>query len=123
MTPKSLLRHPEARSNFDEMTPGTEFQRIIPDPSASSSARKLIFCSGKVYYDLKKARGERGLDNDVAITRVEQISPFPYDVIKAEVDKYQNAQLVWVQEEHKNNGAWSYVQPRMRTLIPEREIT
>jgi len=122
MTPKSLLRHPEARSSFDEMTPGTDFMRIIPDPTAPSSARKLVFCTGKVYYDLKKARGERGLDNDIAITRIEQISPFPYDLIKQEVDKYPNAKLVFSQEEHKNSGAWTYVQPRMRSLVPEREI-
>ncbi|ODN05664.1 2-oxoglutarate dehydrogenase, mitochondrial [Orchesella cincta] len=122
MTPKSLLRHPEARSSFDEMTPGTDFQRIIPDPTAPATARKLIFCTGKVYYDLKKARAERGLDNEIAITRVEQISPFPYDLIKDEVNKYANAQLTWVQEEHKNSGAWCYVQPRMRTLFPDREI-
>ncbi|CAL8081089.1 unnamed protein product [Orchesella dallaii] len=121
MTPKSLLRHPEARSSFDDMKPGTEFQRIIPDPTAPATARKLILCTGKVYYDLKKARAERGLENEIAITRVEQISPFPYDVLKEEVNKYANAQLTWVQEEHKNSGAWCYVQPRMRTLFPERE--
>lgn len=122
MTPKSLLRHPEARSSFDEMNTGTEFQRIIPDPSAPSSARKLVFCTGKVYYDLKKARAERGLENDVAITRIEQISPFPYDLIRDEVNKYSNAKLAFSQEEHKNSGAWPYVQPRLRTLIPDREV-
>lgn len=122
MTPKSLLRHPEAKSSFDEMKSGTEFQRIIPDPNTSSSAKKLVLCTGKVFYDLRKERGNRGLDKDVAITRVEQISPFPYDVLKEELNKYPDAKVLWVQEEHKNSGAWSYVQPRMRTLAPEREV-
>lgn len=77
MTPKSLLRHPEARSSFDEMLENTEFQRIIPDSSVASQSpqnvKKVIFCSGKVYYDLKKAREDRKLENDIAITRVEQV--------------------------------------------------
>ncbi|XP_044726471.1 2-oxoglutarate dehydrogenase, mitochondrial isoform X2 [Chrysoperla carnea] len=121
MTPKSLLRHPEAKSSFDDMIEGTEFKRIIPDESAASqnpsSVKKLIFCSGKVYYDLKKAREDRKLENDIAITRVEQISPFPYDLIKKECNKYPNAQLCWTQEEHKNQGAWTYVQPRFKTAL------
>lgn len=78
MTPKSLLRHPEARSSFDEMNENTEFLRIIPDASpASDNARnvkKLIFCSGRVYYDLTKARRDRKIDSDIAITRVEQVN-------------------------------------------------
>ncbi|XP_063914738.1 2-oxoglutarate dehydrogenase complex component E1-like isoform X5 [Zophobas morio] len=121
MTPKSLLRHPEARSSFDEMLENTEFQRIIPDSSVASQSpqnvKKVIFCSGKVYYDLKKAREDRKLENDIAITRVEQISPFPYDLIKSECAKYPNAQLSWAQEEHKNQGPWFYVQPRFETAL------
>ncbi|XP_021697107.1 2-oxoglutarate dehydrogenase, mitochondrial isoform X5 [Aedes aegypti] len=121
LTPKSLLRHPEARSSFSEMTDGTEFQRIIPDASAASenptSVKKLIFCSGRVYYDLTKARKERKLDSDIAISRLEQISPFPYDLIKAECAKYPNAELVWAQEEHKNQGYWTYIEPRFDTAI------
>ncbi|XP_044268537.1 2-oxoglutarate dehydrogenase, mitochondrial-like isoform X2 [Tribolium madens] len=121
MTPKSLLRHPEARSSFDEMLENTEFKRIIPDESPASqnaqNVKKVLFCSGKVYYDLRKAREERKLDNDIVITRVEQISPFPYDLIKNECAKYPNAQLCWAQEEHKNQGSWSYVQPRFETAL------
>ncbi|XP_008193111.1 2-oxoglutarate dehydrogenase complex component E1 isoform X3 [Tribolium castaneum] len=121
MTPKSLLRHPEARSSFDEMLENTEFMRIIPDKGAASqnpqNVKKVLFCSGKVYYDLRKAREERKLDNDIVITRVEQISPFPYDLIKNECAKYPNAQLCWAQEEHKNQGSWSYVQPRFETAL------
>ncbi|KAL5281992.1 OGDHL family protein [Megaselia abdita] len=127
-TPKSLLRHPEARSSFDEMSENTEFQRIIPEcGSASSNAsnvKKLIFCSGRVYYDLTKARAENKLEADVAIARVEQISPFPFDLAKKEAEKYKNAEIIWAQEEHKNQGSWSYVQPRFLTALnSERDIS
>ncbi|XP_053689506.1 2-oxoglutarate dehydrogenase complex component E1-like isoform X4 [Sabethes cyaneus] len=121
LTPKSLLRHPEAKSPFSEMVDGTEFQRIIPDASAASQnpskVKKLIFCSGRVYYDILKARRERQLESEIAISRLEQISPFPYDLIKAECAKYPNAELVWAQEEHKNQGYWTYVEPRFDTAI------
>jgi len=121
MTPKSLLRHPEARSSFDLMSEGTEFLRIIPDegPAGSnpSGVKKVVFCSGKVYYDIKKARTDKNLDDKIALVRVEQISPFPYDLIKNECAKYPDAQLVWAQEEHKNQGAWYYVQSRFQTTL------
>ena len=120
-TPKSLLRHPEAKSSFDDMLDSAEFQRVIPEGGVASSqpesVRKVLFCSGKVYYDLKKAREERGLDNSVAISRVEQICPFPFDLVRNEISKYPNADLVWVQEEHKNMGAWSFIQPRFQTAM------
>ncbi|XP_054265308.1 2-oxoglutarate dehydrogenase complex component E1 isoform X2 [Macrosteles quadrilineatus] len=121
MTPKSLLRHPEAKSSFDLMTENTQFLRVIPDegPAAenANSVKKLVFCCGKVYYDLKKARDERKLSDTVAIARVEQISPFPYDLVKKECAKYPNAQLCWSQEEHKNQGCWTYIQPRFHTAL------
>lgn len=76
-TPKSLLRHPMAKSSFDDMLPGTEFQRVIPERGPASEnpeeTRRIIFCSGKVYYDLLKERDDRNLTKDVAITRVEQV--------------------------------------------------
>ncbi|XP_077264055.1 oxoglutarate dehydrogenase Nc73EF isoform X5 [Temnothorax americanus] len=121
MTPKSLLRHPEAKSNFDLMLEDTQFLRVIPEEGAATQnpngVKKLLFCSGKVYYDLKKARTERKLDDKIAIARVEQISPFPYDLVKKEAAKYPNAELIWSQEEHKNQGAWTYVQPRFHTAL------
>ncbi|XP_076684986.1 oxoglutarate dehydrogenase Nc73EF isoform X5 [Andrena cerasifolii] len=121
MTPKSLLRHPEAKSSFDLMTEDTEFLRVIPEEGAASqnpsNVKRVLFCSGKVYYDLKKARTEKQMDDKVAIARVEQISPFPYDLVKKESAKYPNADLVWAQEEHKNQGAWTYVQPRFHTAL------
>ena len=76
-SPKSLLRHPLAKSSFDEMLPGTEFQRVIPESGPASedpeSTRRIIFCSGKVYYDLIKERADRNMTNEVAITRIEQV--------------------------------------------------
>ena len=86
MTPKSLLRHPECKSSFDDLVPGTEFQRMILDqgPASESPAQvdKVLFCTGKVYYDLIKERRERGLEGKIAIHTLEQISPFPFDIMK-----------------------------------------
>ncbi|KAG5678104.1 hypothetical protein PVAND_007805 [Polypedilum vanderplanki] len=121
MTPKSLLRHPECKSNFSEMVDGTEFQRVIPDKGPASenpsNVKRLIFCTGRVYYDLIKARREKGLEGDIAISTVEQITPFPYDLVRAECAKYSNAEICWAQEEHKNQGAWNYVLPRFNTSL------
>uniref|UniRef100_A0A8D3CI18 2-oxoglutarate dehydrogenase complex component E1 n=1 Tax=Scophthalmus maximus TaxID=52904 RepID=A0A8D3CI18_SCOMX len=120
-TPKSLLRHPEARASFDEMLPGTHFQRLIPEAGLASQrpdeVKRLIFCTGKVYYELTKERKGRGLEGDVAIARIEQLSPFPFDQVKSESDRFPNADLVWCQEEHKNQGYYDYVKPRIRTTI------
>uniref|UniRef100_A0A8C0TQE1 oxoglutarate dehydrogenase (succinyl-transferring) n=2 Tax=Canis lupus familiaris TaxID=9615 RepID=A0A8C0TQE1_CANLF len=120
-TPKSLLRHPEAKSSFDQMVSGTSFQRVIsedgPAAQAPEQVRRLIFCTGKVYYDLVKERSSQGLEEQVAITRLEQISPFPFDLIKTEAEKYPGAELVWCQEEHKNMGYYDYISPRFMTIL------
>ncbi|NP_001125317.1 2-oxoglutarate dehydrogenase complex component E1 isoform X3 [Pongo pygmaeus] len=120
-TPKSLLRHPEARSSFDEMLPGTHFQRVIPEdgPAAQNpeNVKRLLFCTGKVYYDLTRERKARDMVGQVAITRIEQLSPFPFDLLLKEVQKYPSAELAWCQEEHKNQGYYDYVKPRLRTTI------
>uniref|UniRef100_A0A665VD54 2-oxoglutarate dehydrogenase complex component E1 n=1 Tax=Echeneis naucrates TaxID=173247 RepID=A0A665VD54_ECHNA len=116
-TPKSLLRHPEAKSSFDDMLPGTHFRRIIPDdgPAAASpeKVKRVIFCTGKIYYELIRERKNRGMDDDVAVVRIEQLSPFPFDLVKLETDRYLNADLVWCQEEHKNQGYYDYVNERV----------
>jgi len=120
-TPKSLLRHPECKSSFDDLLPGTEFQRMILDSGPASqnpaAVKKVLICTGKVYYDLLKERRDRGLDDQIAIHTLEQICPFPFDIMKQVSESYCNAKLCWVQEEHKNMGAWSYVQPRTQTAI------
>ncbi|XP_032161396.1 2-oxoglutarate dehydrogenase, mitochondrial isoform X1 [Mustela erminea] len=120
-TPKSLLRHPEARTSFDEMLSGTHFQRVIPEDGLAAqnpeNVKRLLFCTGKVYYDLTRERKARGMAEQVAITRIEQLSPFPFDLLLREVQKYPNAELAWCQEEHKNQGYYDYVKPRLRTTI------
>jgi len=110
-TPKSLLRHKDAASPLTEFTKGS-FQTIIPDQAAlkGDKVKRVIACSGKVYYDLAKKREEKGSD-DVAIIRVEQLYPFPHKAFATELKKYPNAtEVVWTQDEPQNQGAWFFVQ-------------
>ena len=81
---------------------------------ADEQVRKLVLCTGKVYFDLLAARETAGM-SDVAIARIEQICPFPFDLVQEQVQKYPNAEVVWCQEEPKNAGAWGYVRPRIVT--------
>ena len=111
MTPKSLLRNKDATSPLSEFTRGG-FQTVIPESKElkADKVRRVIVCSGKVYYDLAKKREEKGAD-DVAILRVEQLYPFPHKAFSAELRKYPNvADLVWCQDEPQNQGAWFFVQ-------------
>jgi 2-oxoglutarate dehydrogenase E1 component len=111
-TPKSLLRAKDATSPLSEFTKG-EFKTVIPETSNEISAdkvKRIVVCSGKVYYDLVKARAEKK-SNDVAIIRVEQLYPFPHKAFAAEIKKYPHAtELVWCQDEPQNQGAWFFVQ-------------
>jgi len=110
-TPKSLLRHKDAASPLTEFTRGS-FQTIIPDAKVQQNdkVRRLLVCSGKVFYDLSKKREEKGIE-DVAILRLEQLYPFPHKAFAAEVKKYPNAtEIVWTQDEPQNQGAWFFVQ-------------
>lgn len=105
MTPKSLLRHKLCISTLDDLTSG-EFQLVIPEVENLKKVRKVILCSGKVYYDLLAQRQERKI-NDVALIRIEQLYPFPADEVKKILEKYKNTQeIIWCQEEPKNQGAW-----------------
>jgi len=112
MTPKSLLRAKDAGSPLTEFTKG-EFKTVIGEVSAEVHAdkvKRVIACSGKVYYDLVKARAERK-NGDVAVIRVEQLYPFPHKAFAAEMKKYPNAlEVVWCQDEPQNQGAWFFVQ-------------
>ena len=112
MTPKSLLRHKDATSPLSEFTRG-EFRTVISehdDSIQASKVKRIICCSGKVYYDLVKKRTEKKSD-DVVILRVEQLYPFPHKAFAAEIKKYPNAtDLVWCQDEPQNQGAWFFVQ-------------
>ena len=122
MTPKSLLRHPDVRSSFDDILPGTHFQRLIPDPIAearSSSVKKILFCTGRVYYDLLRERKERGLEDKIALIRIEQLAPLPIDLVRDELKKWtkNDVKLFWVQEEHKNQGYWSFIWPQVVSVL------
>ena len=114
MTPKSLLRNKDATSPLSEFTKGS-FQTIIPEQKEdigkkADKVKRLVACSGKVYYDLVKKREEKGID-DVAILRVEQLYPFPHKAFSNELKKYAHAtEVVWCQDEPQNQGAWFFVQ-------------
>ncbi len=120
LTPKSLLRNKDATSPLSEFTRGG-FQTVIPDCGNLKPAKvkRLIACSGKVYYDLVKKREDKGAE-DVAIVRIEQLYPFPHKVFEAEIKKYPNlAEVVWCQDEPQNQGAWFFVQHYIRENIQE----
>ena len=110
MTPKSLLRNKEATSSLEELARG-EFRTVIGDDAAAADkVRRIVACTGKVYYDLLAARAERGLEN-TAIIRIEQLYPFPHKALAAVVRQYPNlTEIVWAQDEPQNQGAWLYVQ-------------
>ncbi|KAH7021197.1 thiamine diphosphate-binding protein [Microdochium trichocladiopsis] len=127
---KSLLRHPLARSSIEEFSgPDAQFQWIIADPEHQTGAIKpaeeidrVILCTGQVYAALHKYRADNNIDN-VAITRIEQLNPFPWQQLKENLDTYKNAKtIVWAQEEPLNAGAWSFTQPRIETLLNETEF-
>ena len=124
---KSLLRHPLARSNIEDFTGESHFQWIIEDPMHNEDADfklapkeeidRVILCSGQVFAALFKYRKENNL-NTTAITRIEQLNPFPWAQLRDNLDSYPNAKtVVWCQEEPLNAGAWSFTQPRIETLL------
>ena len=114
MQPKSLLRLPQAASKLDDLVNGG-FQSVIDDPIASQhrdDVRRIVFCTGKLYYDLALSPSR---NPQVALVRVEELYPWPHEEIQRIMDKYPAVeQVVWAQEEPKNQGAWTYVQPRLR---------
>ena len=117
MTPKSLLRHKLAVSPVDHLTVG-HFHDVLDDPAAPDRVRRVLLCSGKVYYDLAARRAEVGGQRDVAIIRLEQLYPWPADLLKTVLERYRSArEWVWVQEESQNMGAWTFVAPRLQELM------
>ena len=117
MTPKSLLRHRQSVSTLDALTDGT-LAVILPeiDPIETAKVRRVVLCSGKVFFDLLAARRERGL-TDIAILRVEQLYPFPRRRLREMLDDYTNANaIVWCQEDPRNQGAWYQIQHHLRAL-------
>lgn len=119
MTPKSLLRHKLCVSELKDMAKGTKFQTIIPETeglAADKKIRRVILTSGKVYYDLFEEREKQKID-DIAIIRVEQYYPFPTKELQKELARYENAEIIWCQEEPKNMGAWTFVAPYIEEVL------
>lgn len=127
MTPKSLLRHKRAVSFLNEMGPETRFHRLLLDDAESlknsliklqkdSKIRRIILCTGKVYYDLYEEREKRGID-DVYLLRVEQLYPFPAKALIDVLSRFLQAEVIWCQEEPKNMGAWSFIEPYLEWVL------
>ena len=108
MSPKSLLRHPECVSPIEDMESGKRFQEVIGDSATNGKVKRIVFCTGKIYYDLWKKKQETKRQ-DIAIVRVEQLYPLPAKQLEAIVEKHAGAELVWAQEEPANMGAWTHI--------------
>jgi 2-oxoglutarate dehydrogenase E1 component len=121
MSPKSLLRHKLAVSKLKEFDSGTRFKPIIEEIDKNVSAaqvKKVVLCSGKVYYDLYEER-ERLKDMSIALIRMEQLYPFAGSTLGKELSKYPDTSVIWCQEEHKNMGAYSFIAPRIEAVLEE----
>jgi len=133
MTPKSLLRHKKAVSRLEEMAEGSSFHRVLWDDAQHNNGhttiqlkpddqiRRVVLCSGKVYYDLLDDREKKGVD-DVYIMRLEQFYPWPMKSLTTELSRFKNAELVWCQEEPKNMGGWSFVDPWLELTLGKMKI-
>ncbi len=129
MTPKSLLRHKKATSSLAEMGPGSSFHRVLWDDAEckpgstvqlqpDDKIKRVVMCSGKVYYDLLEEREKRGIDN-IYLLRVEQFYPFPAHSMIAELQRFKKADMVWCQEEPKNMGAWTFMDPNIEWTLEQ----
>ncbi|MBA2587803.1 MAG: 2-oxoglutarate dehydrogenase E1 component, partial [Alphaproteobacteria bacterium] len=128
LTPKSLLRHKKCVSFLTDMTPGTSFHRVLRDqaevvPGATTvqlvpdhEIKRVVLCTGKVYFDLMEEREKRG-EKRIQILRIEQLYPFPENVLAQELNRFPKAELVWCQEEPKNQGAWNFVKERIEDTV------
>jgi 2-oxoglutarate dehydrogenase E1 component len=130
MTPKSLLRHKKATSFLADFGPGASFHRVLRDqaecvPGATtvtlaqdSQIKRVVLCSGKVYFDLMEAR-EKLNESRIQILRIEQLYPFPENVLALELNRFPKAEIVWCQEEPRNQGAWTFVAPRIEQTVAQ----
>ncbi len=129
MTPKSLLRHKKCVSTLEEMGPGSSFHRVLWDDAeyrpgstvklvSDSKIKRVVLCSGKVYYDLLEEREKRNVD-DVYLLRVEQFYPFPAHSLIKELQRFKGAEMVWCQEEPKNMGAWFFMEPNLEWTLDQ----
>jgi 2-oxoglutarate dehydrogenase E1 component len=131
MTPKSLLRHKRAVSRLDDIATGTSFHRVLWDDAqrhpdektklvADEKMRRVVLCSGKVYYDLYEEREKRGID-DIYLLRVEQLYPFPTKALVTELARFKQAEFVWCQEEPRNMGGWHFVEHYLEWVLNQIE--
>ena len=129
MTPKSLLRHKLCVSSLEDFCRGSSFHRVLEDDAhagqktsinlvADDAIKRVIFCSGKVYYDLLAHREEKNISN-ICLIRIEQIYPFPFNTVEKILARFGHAEIVWCQEEPKNMGAWSFVAPHIEKALSE----
>lgn len=127
MTPKSLLRHKRVASAIEDFGPDTTFHRVLWDLAETDKAgevklvpddqvKRVVLCSGKVYFDLFEEREKRGID-DIYLMRVEQLYPFPARALITELSRFRNADMVWCQEEPKNMGAWTFIEPTIEWVL------
>ena len=126
MTPKSLLRHPMCVSDAEDFLKPSSFHRVLWDDAqkghsetrlkADDKIKRVVLCSGKVYYDLLAERDARGID-DIYLLRIEQLYPVPTISLTAELARFPKAEFVWCQEEPRNQGAWSFIEPELETLL------
>ncbi|WP_353473029.1 2-oxoglutarate dehydrogenase E1 component [Salipiger sp. H15] len=126
MTPKSLLRHKLAVSEAKDFITGSSFHRVLWDSAESGESatklvsddkiKRVVMCSGKVYYDLLEERDARGID-DVYLLRIEQFYPFPAISLVKELERFKGAEMVWCQEEPKNQGAWTFIEPNIEWVL------
>ncbi len=126
VTPKSLLRHKLAVSKAEEFTTGSSFHRVLWDDAQHGNSdtqlvpdnkiKRVVLCSGKVYYDLLEERDARGID-DIYLMRVEQYYPFPAISLVKEMERFKGAEVVWCQEEPKNQGAWTFIEPNIEWVL------
>jgi len=120
---KSLLRHPVVKSQMNDFTGASQFQPVIPDPTHGttiaepSGIKRVIYCSGQVYFALANYRHTHGI-TDTAITRIEELHPFPWKRIRENLSQYTNvSDIVWCQEESLNDGPWSFAKTRFETIF------
>lgn len=119
MTPKSLLRHRLCVSDLKDMNDKSHFKAVIDDDKVTAKkVQRVVFCSGKVYYDLMQERENKGIE-DIAIVRLEQFYPFPHKELIGILKHYKNADMVWCQEEPQNMGGWTFVEPRFERVLRE----
>ncbi len=129
MTPKSLLRHKRVLSTYEDMGPDSTFHRVLWDDAqnkpnetiklvADEDIKRVIMCSGKVYYDLYEEREKRGIDN-IYLMRLEQLHPFPVQALETELKRFPQAEMIWCQEEPKNMGSWFFVDRQIEDVLTE----